>query len=145
MNPSAVQSLAPQSWVMGAFTALGVIVILLVFVAAGYRRKAFVAQSRAQYWHDAYRLGRRPIENPRELLKEIFRPLGVPCPCGDSPCANVDHADALRMEREARRHHALDHRHHRIGIELPDATNDSEAAREILSLCVGGLETEGGE
>lgn len=33
--------------------------------------------------------------------------------------------------------------HSRIAIELPEATNDSEAATEVMQLCVGPLEVEG--
>jgi hypothetical protein len=71
------------------------------------------------------------VAEPERVLGEIFRPM------------SAAELDDLRLAKEARQHHALDPRHHRIGIELPDAVLIEEAATEVMQMFVGPTEVEG--
>jgi hypothetical protein len=78
----------------------------------------------------AYRI---PPEKAPSVLRDIFRPMGVPSTERD--------VEQERLARQARRQRALTQPFHTTRFTV-DATNDSEAAREILTSCCGGLEVE---
>lgn len=109
---------APQqsvSWL--AVLSLCVVALPGWYFAYAYRIRAMKWQAKAQVW-----FGRAIIAGWDDTVPSTRRD--------------------VEREREYREHWAL-HSPDHTRLHWCDATNDSEAATEIMQFCVGGLEVEG--
>lgn len=128
---------SPVSPRLDGATALIGVLLLAVSVAAvlawSYRQSALKWQARSQHWFEVA-MHVKPMVSETgamKLMRDLFpRPMGV-------PSAERD----VESQREWRERRAVTSRDH-LTRHSVDATNDSEAATEILMFTVGGGEVE---